>query len=92
APTKPAQSRPASPAAHPGRGRSGAPARELAQLLARIEALEARLGVLAEAMNDPAFYQRDKAGLAAHHAEMAAAQAELEAEFGRWEAIEGQAG
>jgi ABC transport system ATP-binding/permease protein len=70
------------------RKRSYKDARELEQLPARIEALEQRLATLAEAMNDPGFYRRDSAGMAAHHAEVAEAQGALEAAYARWEALE----
>jgi ABC transport system ATP-binding/permease protein len=70
------------------RKRSYKDARELEQLPARIEALEQRLAKLAEAMNDPGFYRRDSAGIAAHHADVAEAQEALEAAYARWEALE----
>jgi ATP-binding cassette subfamily F protein uup len=59
-------------------------ARELEQLPARIEALEARLAEMAAAMNEPAFYQRGSEGIAAHNAAMASTQAELDAAYARW--------
>jgi ATP-binding cassette subfamily F protein uup len=59
-------------------------ARELEQLPARIEALEARLAEMTSAMNDPAFYQRGSDGIATHNAAMAAAQAELDTAYARW--------
>jgi ATP-binding cassette subfamily F protein uup len=40
-------------------------------------------------MHDPAFYQRDGAAIAAHGAELAAVQGELDAAYARWEALEG---
>jgi ATP-binding cassette subfamily F protein uup len=63
-------------------------ARELEQLPARIEALETRVAALTLAMNDPAFYQRDSVAIAAHGAELAKAQSELDAAYARWEALE----
>src|SRR3546814_9425994 len=63
-------------------------ARELEQLPARIEALEMRIAELTAAMNDPAFYQRDSAAINAHNAVVAEAQAELDAAYARWEALE----
>src|SRR3546814_110267 len=63
-------------------------ARELEQLPARIEALETRIAELTAAMNDPAFYQRDSAAITAHNAVVAEAQAELDAAYARWEALE----
>ncbi|MFC3717505.1 ATP-binding cassette domain-containing protein [Luteimonas soli] len=64
-------------------------ARELEQLPARIEALEARIAELTAAMNDPAFYQRDGAAITAHNAAVAEAQTELDEAYARWEALEG---
>lgn len=63
-------------------------ARELEQLPARIETLEADLAALTARMNDPAFYQRDGAAIAAHNAEVARVQAELDVAYARWEALE----
>ena len=62
--------------------------RELEQLPARIEQLEGKVAALTEAMNDPAFYQRDSAAITAHGTELASAQAELDAAYARWEALE----
>ncbi|GAB3095058.1 ATP-binding cassette domain-containing protein [Lysobacter terrae] len=64
-------------------------ARELEQLPARIEALEARVAELTEAMNDPAFYQRGSAEIATHNASLAAAQVELDAAYSRWAELDG---
>ncbi|MFZ5657955.1 MAG: ATP-binding cassette domain-containing protein [Pseudomonadota bacterium] len=58
--------------------------KELEQLPARIEALEARVAMLTDALGDPAFYARDAAAITAHNAELAAAQAELEGAYARW--------
>ncbi|GAB2515700.1 ATP-binding cassette domain-containing protein [Lysobacter humi (ex Lee et al. 2017)] len=62
--------------------------RELEQLPARIEALEARLALLTEALADPAFYQRDPGMITAHNAEMANAQSELDAAYARWSELD----
>ena len=51
---------------------------------AKIEQLEARVAELTEAMHDPAFYQRDSAAIVAHNAQLADAQAQLDAAYGRW--------
>ncbi|QNP40605.1 ATP-binding cassette domain-containing protein [Lysobacter solisilvae (ex Woo and Kim 2020)] len=59
-------------------------ARELEQLPSRIESLESRVAELTAAMNEPAFYQRGSADIAAHNATLAAAQAELDAAYTRW--------
>jgi ATP-binding cassette subfamily F protein uup len=66
--------------------------RELEQLPARIESLEARLAALTKAMNDPAFYRRDSDAITDHHGEVASVQLELEAAYLRWEALESEAG
>jgi ATP-binding cassette subfamily F protein uup len=63
-------------------------ARELEQLPARIEALEARLAELTAAMNEPSFYQRGSAGMAEHNAALAAAQTELDAAYARWSELD----
>ncbi|MDQ2702801.1 MAG: ATP-binding cassette domain-containing protein [Pseudomonadota bacterium] len=62
--------------------------RELEQLPARIEALETRVAAMTDAMHHPAFYQRDGAAITAHGIELARVQAELEAAYARWEALE----
>ncbi|HET9485506.1 MAG TPA: ATP-binding cassette domain-containing protein [Xanthomonadales bacterium] len=64
-------------------------ARELAELPGHIEALEAKIATLTDAMNDPSFYRRDGAAIAAHQAEIAAAQASLRDAYARWESLEG---
>ncbi len=63
--------------------------RELDELPARIEALDAKIAEMTEAMNDPSFFQRDHAAINAHNAALAAAQAELEQAYARWEALDG---
>ena len=63
-------------------------ARELEQLPARIEALEARMGALTEQMHTPAFFQRDHAAVAAHNDALAECQDELEAAYARWMELE----
>jgi ATP-binding cassette subfamily F protein uup len=67
-------------------------ARELEQLPARIESLEARLATLTEAMNDPAFYRRDSDAITDHQGEVASVQSELETAYLRWEALESGTG
>jgi len=93
----PAATAPATAAAAPAAPAAAAPAkrklsfkeaRELEQLPGRIDALEAKLAQLAEAMNEPAFYQRDSATMAAHTQDMATAQAELEQAYARWQALD----
>ncbi len=63
--------------------------RELDELPARIETLEAKIADMTEAMNDPAFFQRDHAAVTAHNADLAATQAALEQAYARWEALDG---
>ena len=65
-------------------------ARELEQLPARIEALEARLAALALTLNDPALYRREPGAALAVQAEIAAAQEALDLAYHRWEALEAQ--
>ncbi|WP_407351784.1 ATP-binding cassette domain-containing protein [Luteimonas sp. R10] len=62
--------------------------RELEQLPATIERLEARVAELTADIADPAFYRRDAAAVTAHNAALAEAQKELEAAYARWEALE----
>jgi len=64
-------------------------ARELEQLPARIETLEARVAELTEQMNQAAFYQRDSAAINAHNAELAKTQAELDHAYARWAELDG---
>ena len=85
-PVPPARQEPV--AQPPRRKRSYNETRELEALPARIEALESRLFELAEQLNQPGFYQRDSDAITGHHAAMAQAQAELDAAYARWEALE----
>jgi ATPase subunit of ABC transporter with duplicated ATPase domains len=66
--------------------------RELQELPARIEALEREVEALNARAADPAFYRAPAADIAAHHARLAQVQQDLEAAFGRWSALEAQAG
>ncbi|HET7063444.1 MAG TPA: ATP-binding cassette domain-containing protein [Rudaea sp.] len=63
-------------------------ARELERLPARIEALEADIAARTQAMHDPAFYRQDAAAIAAAGAAMTALQAELDAAYARWQALD----
>jgi ABC transport system ATP-binding/permease protein len=63
--------------------------RELDALPARLEALEQRKAALTAEAADPAFYARDRAQIAAHLQELAGLDAEIEAAFARWAALEG---
>jgi len=62
--------------------------RELEQLPLRIEALENSIAEMTQAMNEPAFYQRGRAGIDAHNQALAAAQVELDAAYARWSELE----
>jgi ABC transport system ATP-binding/permease protein len=64
-------------------------ARELEQLPARIEQLEADVAARAEAMNDPSFYQQDSAAIQRANDALAKVQAALELAYARWTELEG---
>jgi ATP-binding cassette subfamily F protein uup len=64
--------------------------RELESLPQKIEDLETKIAALTDAMHDPSFFQRAHADVAAHNAELAAAQAALEQAYARWEALESE--
>ncbi|HET7359283.1 MAG TPA: ATP-binding cassette domain-containing protein [Rhodanobacteraceae bacterium] len=64
-------------------------ARELEQLPARIEALEAEIAARTAAIADPAFYRQDSAAIVAAHDALAAVQRELDAAYARWSALDG---
>ncbi len=79
---------PAPPPAPAKRKLSYKDQRELDQLPARIEALDAELAEATAAMADPAYFQRDPAQVAADQARLAALQTELDGCYARWEALE----
>ncbi|RIL07169.1 MAG: ABC transporter ATP-binding protein [Proteobacteria bacterium] len=94
-PAPPASSKPAAPARSARAEQGGAAKklgfkeqRELAELPARIEALEREQAELNAALSDPAFYARDAAEQAAANARMAALSADLEAAYARWESLD----
>ena len=62
--------------------------RELDALPAKIEALEARVAVLTDAMQSPDFYQRDSAVVAAALAEAAETQKQLDTAYERWQQLD----
>jgi ATP-binding cassette subfamily F protein uup len=64
-------------------------ARELEQLPARIEALEAEISARTQAMQDPAFFRQDNVAIAAANAALAALQGELDSAYARWQALDG---
>src|SRR5690606_56663 len=77
------------PAPAPARRRlSFKEARELEQLPARIEAPEARLAEMTATLADPAFFRADAATITAHNTAMAETQADLDAAYARWEALD----
>jgi ATP-binding cassette subfamily F protein uup len=63
-------------------------ARELEQLPARIEKLETEIAARTQAMHDPAFYKQDAAAIAAAGSAMTVLQAELDAAYARWQALD----
>ncbi|MBE1161342.1 ATP-binding cassette domain-containing protein [Dyella acidiphila] len=63
-------------------------ARELEQLPARIEQLEADVSARAEAMNDPSFYQQDNAAIQRANEALAKVQAELDQAYARWSELD----
>ncbi len=63
-------------------------ARELEQLPATVEALEARIGALGERLNDPALYRGEPAQLSLLGQELNRLQTQLDAAYARWEALE----
>ena len=87
---KPAASAAAAPAepAAAKRKLSYKDARELEQLPLKIETLEKDVEGLTAAMNDPAFYQRSAADMAAHNAKLSKVQAELDGAYARWEELD----
>ena len=61
---------------------------ELEAAHSRIEKLEADIAARTQAMHDPAFYKQDAAAIAAAGAAMALLQAELDAAYVRWQALD----
>ena len=88
APVKPALSRQPEPATAK-RKLGFKETRELEQLPARIEALEAEVARRTAAMNDPAYYQQPPADLQRANEELAAKQAELDHAYQRWPELDG---
>jgi ATP-binding cassette subfamily F protein uup len=90
--TKPSQTEASAAASNsekPKRKLSYKDARELEQLPARIEQLEAEIAKHAEAMNDPSFYQQDNASIQKANDALAKAQAELDSAYARWTELDG---
>ncbi|MFM8355775.1 MAG: ATP-binding cassette domain-containing protein [Gammaproteobacteria bacterium] len=65
--------------------------RELAELPARIEALEARQASLQATVSAPEFYRNDQAIISAQLADLKGIDDEISAAYARWEALETQA-
>ncbi|MCB1608375.1 MAG: ATP-binding cassette domain-containing protein [Xanthomonadales bacterium] len=63
-------------------------ARELEALPARIESLEMAIAELGEQMNEPSFYQQASEVIVAENARLSELQADLEAAYERWAALE----
>jgi len=62
--------------------------RELEALPAKVEALEARMGELTARLNDPALYDEAAEVIRGVNEEAAALQAEIDAAYAAWEALE----
>ena len=77
------------PASEPKKKLSYKDARELEQLPARIEALEADISARTEAMNDPDFFRQDNAAVMKANEALAALQRDLDAAYARWSELDG---
>ena len=75
---------PATPAASARRKLSFKDQRELDQLPARIEALEADIAARTAAMNEPAFFQRPSTAIVADQQALSDAQVALDQAYARW--------
>ena len=62
--------------------------RELEELPARIEALDADIAALTAQIQDPAFYRQPADAVTAANARLSALQAELEQAYARWQSLE----
>ncbi len=63
-------------------------ARELEQLPARIETLENEIAERTRSMQEPDFYKRDPATIAAANAELAVLQGQLDSAYARWQTLD----
>ncbi|MEO6064962.1 MAG: ATP-binding cassette domain-containing protein, partial [Lysobacterales bacterium] len=63
-------------------------ARELTALPGEIEALEARIAAMTQALHDPAFFRRGATAVAAHQTELAETQSTLDQAIARWTELE----
>ncbi|MGA0586782.1 ATP-binding cassette domain-containing protein [Dyella sp. KRB-257] len=77
------------PAAPPKRKLGFKEQRELELLPRRIEELETEIARRGAAMTDPAFFKQDSATIAAANEAVARLQAELDAAYARWSALDG---
>jgi ATP-binding cassette subfamily F protein uup len=84
APAAPSATKPATPRRKLGYKE----ARELEQLPARIEALEAEIAARTAAIADPAFYRQGSAAIVAANDALAALQRDLDAAYARWSALD----
>ncbi|PZO64662.1 MAG: ABC transporter ATP-binding protein [Pseudoxanthomonas suwonensis] len=81
---------PSQPASAPVRKKLGyKETRELEQLPARIETLEADIAAMTAEMQDQAFYQQAAAAITSHTERLQQAQADLDAAYARWATLEG---
>ena len=87
-PKVPTAKAPTPPAVTPPRKRPYKEQRELDELPARIEALEAERVSLQAASADARFYEQDQAKIASLFERLAAIERELHAHYTRWEALE----
>ncbi|MBK6727966.1 MAG: ATP-binding cassette domain-containing protein [Xanthomonadales bacterium] len=89
-PTEPEAARTAAPAAEPPAKKrlSFKEQRELAELPARIEQLEAELAALDARMLEPTFYQQPATAITAANSERAEKQATLDAAYTRWQELD----
>jgi len=81
-------SAPSSAPATPRRKLTFKEQRELDGLPGKLEELEAEIARRTQAMNEPKFFQQDSAAIVRANEEIARLQAELDAAFARWEALE----
>jgi ATP-binding cassette subfamily F protein uup len=85
---KPAPARSAAGAAPRARGAGKGPKRELARVLARIDALQASIRDLEQHLSDPDLFRRDALAFSAAGAKLGALRTELETAEQRWLELE----
>jgi len=84
------KAKPAAPSKERSRRLTYAEQRELEGLPDRIEALEAEVGQLHQAMAEPAFYRQDPAEIVKTNARLRSIENDLAEAYRRWEALEAQ--